>query len=420
MTVDRISDSRVEHPPLHDVRVLDLTQVIAGPYCTTMLSDLGAEVVKIERPGLGDEMRTIGRYATRDEHEDYFYANNRNKKSVELDLKDPDHQAVGRALAVHADVLVENFAPGTAERLGMGWSDLHSINPRLIYCSVSGFGQTGPYRNRLAVDSVIQGITGLMSVTGFPEGDPVIVGAPLTDVISGMFAAFVVLGALRAAQRDGKGAYIDVAMQAATIAAIGPRMGDALQSQRAQPRLGNQNPMRAPSDTYPTQDGRFICVAVVNDRHWPPFCRAIDHPEWIRDPRFARMADRIGNRVELRRLVESTFRERPLKEWMKRLDLERVAYAPVYDYVEALADPQIKHRGMVQQIDHPQSGPLRVIGPPWITTRPMPPLTPPPLLGQHTADVLRSWLGWSNDTVKDFLDNLKVKAAENKRNREAA
>ena len=401
-------------PPLRGVRVLDLTQVIAGPYCTTMLADLGAEVVKIERPGVGDDLRTVGRYKGREEHEDYFYANNRNKKSVELDLKDSTHQEVGRALANRADVLVENFAPGTAERLGMGWADLHRLNPRLIYCSVSGFGQTGPHRNRLAVDSVVQGITGLMSVTGFPDGDPVIVGAPLTDVISGMFGAFAVLGALYSAQRDGKGACIDVAMQAATIAAIGPRMGDALQCRRAQPRMGNENPMRVPSDTYPTKDGRFICITVVNDRHWRPFCRAVGREEWIVDPRFATMIDRAKNRAELRRLADAAFRERSLMEWMIRLDYERVAHAPVYDYVEALDDPQIVHRGMVREVDHPRSGRLKVIGPPWITSQPSVAITPPPLLGQHTAEVLANWLGWSNDAIDEFMVTVKGKADANR------
>jgi formyl-CoA transferase len=194
-------------------------------------------------------------------------------------------------------------------------------------------------------------------------------------------------------------------------------MGDALQCQRAQPPLGNENPMRVPSDTYPTKDGRFICVAVVNDRHWPPFCRAVDRQEWIGDPRFATMTTRIDNRAELRRLVEAAFRERPLADWMSRLDRERVAHAPVYDYVEALNDPQIVHRGMVQEVDHPRSGRIRIIGPPWITSE-SPPLTPPPLLGQHTAEVLANWLGWSEDAVGQFMNGVRNKAAANRGLRE--
>ena len=389
-------------PPLDGIRVLDLTQVIAGPYCTTMLADLGAEVVKLERPGLGEEMRTAGRYEGREEHEDYFYANNRNKKSIELDLKYRCHQEIAHALVANADVLVENFAPGTAEKLRMSWAEVSTINPKLVYCSISGFGQTGPYRDRLAVDSVIQGITGLMSVTGFPDGDPVIVGAPLTDIISGMFGAYAVVGALYAARRDGRGAYIDVAMQAATLAAIGPRMGEALQCQRAQRRLGNENPLRVPSDTYATKDRRHICVAVVNDRHWPAFCRGIDREPWITDPRFATMPSRVANRALLKGLVDAVFAERELEHWIKRFSRERIPYAPVHDYVEALRDIQVEHRGMVREVNHPISGRLKVLGTPWLASFASSPVTPPPVLGQHTAEVLTNWLGWSPAAVDEF------------------
>jgi crotonobetainyl-CoA:carnitine CoA-transferase CaiB-like acyl-CoA transferase len=391
-------------PPLLGVRVLDLTQIVAGPFCTTMLADLGAEIVKIERPGVGDDTRHLGRFPGRGQHEDFFYTLNRNKKSVALDLKVPAHLAIARDLAARADILVENFAPGIAERLGMGYADLREVSPLLVYCSVSGFGQTGPYRNRLAVDPIIQSVAGLMSVTGFPSGAPVLSGAPLSDVISGMFAAFGIVGALIAARRDGRGQYVDVAMQAATLAAISPRMGDALQSARAQRRMGNENPMRVPSDTYATGDGRYISITVVSERHWPPFCRALDRDDWIADPRFATMPDRVEHRLALKALIEARIRESTLAEWGARLTAERVPFAPVNDFVEALADAQIAHRGLVREVAHPVSGHIRVIGRPWLASYESPELASPPLLGEHTAEVLRDWLGWEDDAIVRFID----------------
>ena len=395
-------------PPLTGVRVLDLTQVMAGPFCTTMLADLGAEVVKLERPGVGDEMRGIGRYAGREEHEDLFYASNRCKKSIALDLKDPTQREVGRTLAERADVVVENFAPGTADRLGMGWRDLQPRNPRLVYCSISGFGQTGPYRNRLAVDPIIQGISGVMSVTGFPDGDPVTVGAPLADIISGMFAAYAVLGALHGVARDDRGQYIDMSMQAGMIAALGPRMGEALQAGISPDRFGNENPMRVPSDTYRTSDGAFLHITVANDRHWAPFCRALDREDWIDDPRFATMRLRVRNREELRELVAARFAEGALAAWVPRLESERVPHGPVNSYVQALADTQVVHRGLVRTLDHPVSGPIKVIGPPWQSTRESPATTPPPLLGQHTDEVLGAWLGWGAEEIDRFREETST------------
>jgi crotonobetainyl-CoA:carnitine CoA-transferase CaiB-like acyl-CoA transferase len=362
--------------------------------------------VKIERPGLGEEMRTAGRYKGREEHEDYFHASNRNKKSIELDLKSAAHREIAQALAAHADVVVENFAPGTANKLGMSWEDLRILNSRLVYCSISGFGQSGPYRDRLAVDSVIQGITGLMSVTGFPDGPPAIVGAPLTDIISGMFGAFAVVGALHAVRRDGVGSYIDVAMQAATLAAIGPRLAEALQCGRAQQRIGNGNPLRVPSDTYVTRDGRYLCVAVVNERHWPSFCRAIERMEWIEDPRFATKASRLANREVLGELARAAFKERDLGAWISRFAGERIPYAPVNDYVEAVADEQIAHRGMVRELGHPDSGSIKVLGSPWVATFAAPALTSPPRLGQHTEEVLHTWLGWEPEAIRAFNAEL--------------
>lgn len=404
------SDSDPRHPktpksdgaPLGGIRVLDMTQIIAGPFCTTILANLGAEVVKLEPPGHGDEMRIIGRYKGREEHEDYFNANNYSKKSIVLDLKDPDGLAAGRELAKRADVLVENFAPGTVKRLGMGWDDIRSLNPRLIYCSLSGFGQTGPYSDRLAMDPVIQAVSGVMSVTGHLGGEPAQIGAPLADVIAGMFAAHAILGALLMREHGEEGQYIDISMQAAMIAVLGPRMGETLQAGISPQRIGNQNPMRVPSDVYKTKDGVRIFIMVQNDRNWEPFCRALDCPHWLEDPRFATSRLRAKNRERIDKLVVSRFAEWTAEDLIPRLESERVPFAHVNNYAEALADPQILHRGQIRALDHPTAGQIRVTGPPWIMSKYQAEMEPPPLYGQHTEEVLGGWLGWSGEDTKRF------------------
>ncbi len=395
-------------PLLTGLKVLDLTQVIAGPFCTTMLANLGAEVVKLEPPGRGDEMRNIGRYEGRENHEDYFNANNNSKKSIALNLKNPLQQQVAHELAKRADVVVENFAPGTADRLGMGWKDLQPLNSRLIYCSISGFGQTGPYRNRLGIDSVIQGISGVMSVTGFPDGVPTIIGAPLSDVVSGMYAAYTILGALHGVKRNGQGCYIDISMQASMLAVLGPRMGETLQVGVSPERIGNENPMRVPSDTYQTKDGRFLNFTVVNERHWAPFCRALEREEWIDDSRFATMRLRAQYRKELGPLVAARIAEETIDELLPRLEEARIPFAPVNDYAQAADDPQIAHREMIHDLSLPVSGHVRVIGPPWLMTGKQAELKPPPLLGQHTEEILGSWLGWSPEEI----DRFRIQSAE--------
>ena len=391
--------------PLAGVRVLDLTQVVAGPFCTMMLANLGAEVVKVESPDRGDDLRHVGRYPGREQHEDYFNATNNSKKSIVLDLKNPAHRHVGHELARRADVLVENFAPGTAARLGMGWEDLNALNPRLLYCSISGFGQTGPNREKLAMDPIIQAMTGVMSVTGQVDAGPTQVGAPLADVISGMFGAYAIVGMLHAVKQDGRGRHIDVSMQAAMLATLGPRMGGALNAGMAPARIGNQNPMRAPSDVYRTRDGADVFVMVHHDRHWAPFCRAIERPEWIDDPLLADNRLRCESRDDLNRRVFERFLAYDAAKITARLAEERVPHAVVNDYVEALADPQVAHRGVIQDVTHSTSGPIRVVGPPWLVDGRPVRVGPPPALGEHLEQVLRGWLDWTPDQINRFRDS---------------
>jgi crotonobetainyl-CoA:carnitine CoA-transferase CaiB-like acyl-CoA transferase len=389
-------------PPLAGVRVLDLTAVVAGPYCTTMLADMGAEIVKVERAVRGDDTRTATRYQGREEHEDYFNAINRSKKSIALDLKQPAAREVAQALAEKADVVVENFKPGTAARLGLGWDDLRAVNPHLVYCSISGFGQDGPLRDRLALDPVVQAVAGMMSVTGEPDGAPMLMGTSICDIISGMFAAYAVVSALHAVDKEGAGRYIDVSMQAAGLAVLGTRMGETLQAGRLPPRMGNENPMRVPANCYATRDNRFLQIMVLNQDHWAPFCRAMAHEEWIDDPRFATPVLRVERRDTLNHLVAEAFAERTLAEWTERLTAARLAFAPVQNYREALNDPQIQHRGTVRELRHPTAGDIRVVGPPWKFGESETPMAPPPLLGQHTEEILRDWLDWTPARIAAF------------------
>jgi crotonobetainyl-CoA:carnitine CoA-transferase CaiB-like acyl-CoA transferase len=386
--------------PLGRFRVLDLTQVLSGPHCTQMLADLGADIVKVERPGYGDDLRNTLAYKGREGHQDYFYASNRTKRSIALDLKSPRDRKVAHALAKEADIVVENFAPGTAARLQMAWDDLKVLNPKLVYCSISGFGQSGPARDRLALDPVIQAIAGVMSVTGAPGTPPMQIGAPLADVMAGMYAAYAIVGALHGVRNDGEGRYIDISMQETMLAALGPRMGETLQAGRLPERQGNGNPLRVPAESYRTADDRYIAIICMNDRFWPPVCRAIGRDDLIDDPRYTKMADRVADRTIIDTMLSEAFVQRTVEEWVPVLEAERVPFARVNDYAEALSDPQVVHRELVQELDHPTSGPIRVVGPPWQMTGGDPvDATPPPLLGEHTAEVLQEWLDWDNEQI---------------------
>lgn len=399
-----------ENLPLQGVRVFDLTRVIAGPFCSMMLADLGADVIKIEEPQHGDELRWVGRYKGRAQHdEDYFYASNRSKRSVALDLKSPAHLAVAKELIEKSDILVENFSPGVMERLGLGWDTVSAWNPKLVYCSISGFGQQGPYRNRLALDPIIQAISGVMSVTGESEGPPTQVGAPIADVLSGMFGAYSVVSALYSARETGRGRYIDISMQDALLAVLGPRMGESLQAGLNPARHGNGNPMRVPANTYRAADGKYITIIVQNDNHWPNFCKAINRADLLDNSDYKTMVGRVKHRTKLDQIVSDEFMKHDSSAWEKVLHENRVPYALVNSYMDALRDEQVIHRGIVREVEHPASGKISVVGPPWImaNTRLQP--TAPPLLGQHTHEVLVDWLGWSAKQLASLDESVHEK-----------
>lgn len=393
MTIEQPAEA--QRPPLAGVRVADFTHVIAGPYCTMMLADMGADVVKIERPNVGDDLRHVGRYAGRAAHdEDYFYTINRRKRSVVLDFAKPEELEIAYRLVEKADVAVFNFAPETLEKLGFGANRLVARNPRLVYCALSGFGQTGSLRDRVAMDPIIQARSGIMSVTGRPEEAPMSVGAPIADVVSGMFGAYAIVCALIEARRTGKGALIDISMLESMIAALGPRMGETLQAGKLPDRLGNENPMRVPAGMFEASDGRYIAVMAHDDVQWRRFCKAIDRPQWVEESRFAALPDRVRHREELHELVREIIRtEGTAAEWDRRFAEQRVPCAPVNNYQEALEEKQIQERGLVLEVEHPKSGLIRLVGPPWKSTLPPPPLTPPPVLGNDSERVIAEWLG---------------------------
>lgn len=389
-----------ENLPLEGVRVFDLTRVIAGPFCTMMLADLGAEVIKIEEPMHGDELRWVGRYKGRDQHdEDYFYASNRTKSSVALNLKDERQREAALALIEKSDVLVENFSPGVVDRLGIGWAKVSSINPRLVYCSISGFGQNGPSRNRLALDPIIQAVSGVMSVTGEPDGPPLQVGAPVGDVVSGMFGAYAIVAALFSARLTGKGRYIDISMQDAMLAVLGPRMGEALQAGLNPGRHGNGNPMRVPANAYKAADDKYIAIIVQNDNHWPAFCKAISREDFLGKSEYSTMAGRVMYREDLDRQVSEAFLKHDSYYWVRVLNENRVPFSVVNSYLDALKDDQVAFRGLVRDVQHPVSGKIRVVGPPWIMSDCQMTPSPPPLLGQHTIQVLQKWLDWDERRI---------------------
>ncbi|TCT09601.1 CaiB/BaiF CoA transferase family protein [Paralcaligenes ureilyticus] len=394
--------------PLAGIKVLDLTRVIAGPYCTMMLADMGADVVKIEEPSRGDELRWVGRYQGRADHdEDYFNASNRSKRSIALNLKDQHEQKIASDLARVADVVVENFSPGVAERLGMGWQVLSEQNPGLIYCSISGFGQSGPYRNRLALDPIIQAVSGVMSVTGHENDPPMQIGAPLGDVIAGMFGAYSIAAAIYGRSITQKGRYIDISMQDSMLAVLGPRMGEALQAGLNPKRHGNENPMRAPANSYQTKGGDYIAIIVQNDNHWENFCKAIGRLDLFELPEFRTMENRALQRKRLNAIVAGEFLLHSTEQWMRRLDENRIPHSLVNTYLQALDDIQVKHRKLIKEVIHPASGSIRLVGAPWKFNQDLDEIFSPPMLGQHTREVLQSWLGRDEPSISSATSQQK-------------
>ncbi|HLN13497.1 MAG TPA: CoA transferase [bacterium] len=381
---------------LDDLTVVDLTRALAGPYCTMMLADLGARVLKIETPDGGDDTRGWGPPFIRGESA-YFMSINRNKSSVTLNLRDARARDVLWRLLGRADVLVENFRPGAMDRLGLGYEAVHAALPRLVYCSISGFGQTGPYRERAAYDLIVQGMGGLMGITGEPDGAPMRVGVAVADICAGMFAAYAVLAALRVRDRTGRGQWVDASMLDGQVAWMTYMAANYFATGRDPERVGSAHTNLVPYQPFRTRDG-FVNVAVGSEGLWQRFCAALEFP-LVADPRFATNAGRVARRRELLDLLEPIFATHTTAEWVSRLLEHGVPAGPIARMHEVMEDPQVLARGMVVELEHPRAGRIRVNGVPVkLSETPGDVRTPPPALGEHTDAVLRE-LGLRPDEV---------------------
>jgi formyl-CoA transferase/CoA:oxalate CoA-transferase len=373
--------------PFTGITVLDLTRVLSGPYCTMILADLGARVVKVEHPGKGDDTRHWGPPFIGAESA-YFLSINRNKESVTLDFKPAEGRAVMEKLIAKADVLVENFRPGTLDRAGFGYDAVSQRHPRLIYASISGYGQTGPRREEAGYDAVMQAEGGLMSVTGDPDRPGVRMGVAITDMVAGLYCAQGISAALFARERSGHGQRVDIGMLDTTAALLTYQAGNFFATGNVPQRKGNQHATIAPYEVFSTIDGEIV-VAVGNDGIWRRFCGAIGLPEMAADPRFATNKDRIANYPEMRPPIDRAFRTATSAEWIARLNAAGVANGEVRNIEQMLHDPQLEARNMIETVAHPTVGATRVIGAPIkLSENPASIRIPPPVLGEHTDAVL--------------------------------
>jgi glutaryl-CoA transferase len=381
--------------PLDGIKVLDLTRVLSGPYCTMMLADMGARVIKIEQPGKGDDTRGWGPPFVEGESA-YFLSINRNKESVTLDFKQPPGRRILDRLLADADVLVENFRPGTLSKLGLDYASLAPGHPRLVYCSISGFGHTGPRRRAAGYDAVMQGEGGLMSITGTPGGPPVRLGVAIADIVSGMFAAQGITTALFARERSGRGQAVDIAMLDSVVALLSYQAGIYFATGTPPARLGNRHPTIVPYETFCASDGEFV-LAVGNDDQWRRFCEVSG---FTPDERFATNRLRVVNYSELKPMLDAALRTRSRTEWIAALTEVGVPCGSVRDLGEVFADQQIAARDMLVQLEHAKAGMLKLIGTPLkFSDTPCAIRTPPPTLGQHTEAVLRGDLAWADDEI---------------------
>jgi crotonobetainyl-CoA:carnitine CoA-transferase CaiB-like acyl-CoA transferase len=390
---------------LSHLRVLDLSRVLAGPWASQVLADLGAEVIKIERPGAGDETRAWGPPWLRGPggaetgESAYFASANRGKKSVALDVTRPEGQAVVRRLAERSDVLLENFKVGALSRYGLGYEDLARVNPALVYCSITGFGQDGPYRSRPGYDFMIQAMGGLMSVTGEPDGAPVKVGVAITDLLTGMYAATAVLAALAHRDRSGRGQWIDLALLDVQVATLANQGEGYLASGRVPGRLGNAHPSIVPYQAFATADGHVV-LAVGNDGQFARLCEVAGRPALAGEPRFATNAARVEHRAEVVAALAPLLARRRTAEWIAALEEAGVPCGPINDLAEVFADPQVRHRGMRVEAPHPVAGTVPMVASPIrLSGTPVSHDVPPPTLGQHTREVLVELLGMDEGEV---------------------
>ena len=406
--VGEARDSDGETGPLDGVTVLDASRVLVGPFCTMQLADLGADVIKVERPGVGDQTRGWHppKYGNSDESA-YYMSVNRNKRSITLDLTSKEGQEVFRDLASEADVLVENFRVGKMDEWNLGYNDLHEANPELVYCSLSGYGEWGPDRDRPAYDIIMQAEGGLMSITGAEDGPPVRVGVAIADIGAGMYATQAILGALFHREfGDGTGQKVDISLLDGQVAWMTYMASYYFATGDPPERMGSKHPTIAPYQAFPTEDG-YIVVAVASENIWPDFCAALDRPDLVEDKRFATNADRVENRDELDPLLTAEIEQYTTTEILNQLDEHGVPASDVKDMEDVFETPQVQARGMHRTVSHPTAGEVEMPGSPMhFSHTPTTVRSPPPLLGEHTTDVLREH-GYDDKTI----DRLRQEGA---------
>jgi CoA:oxalate CoA-transferase len=391
--------------PLEGIRILDLTWVLSGPFCTMVLSDLGAEVIKVERPPFGDIARTTSPY--QNDWSGYFFSVNRGKRSIAINLRSEEGRDLLLDLARHADVLVENFTPGTLDRLGIGYSALSRANERLILASISGFGQTGPYRDRPALDVIVQAMGGMMSITGEPGGGPVRPGASMGDMTAGLFAAIGILAALHERERSGKGQAVDISMLDCQVTVLeNAIMRYGVTGDPPKP-LGTRHPSATPFQAFPTADGYIVIALGFGEvNQWQLLCGILGLPELMDDPRFRTSPLRTRHHAELEPLLIEAFRQRPTDEWMEDLLAADIPCGPVNTVPDVVNDPQVQHRGMVQPVTHHTAGTIPIANTPIRMSRSESGIKgPPPDVGQDTADVLGQLLGLTADAIERLRAN---------------
>ena len=382
--------------PLVGLKVFDLTRVLAGPTCVQMLADLGADVIKIEKPGAGDDTRSFAPpFMPGTKESAYFVGVNRNKRSVTLDISKPEGQALARELIGKCDILVENFKVGALAKYGLGYEQLHAAFPGLIYCSITGFGQTGPYAPRPGYDSLMQAMGGIMSLTGEPDGLPQKVGVPVADIFAGLYGCIGVLAALRNKERTGRGQQVDIGMLDANVAWLANQGMNFLATGENPPRLGNQHPNIVPYQVFPTADGHMV-LSIGNDPTFVRFCKNFGLDDMPDDVRFSTNAARVANRDLVTKTLAPVLKSQTTDWWVERLEVLKIGCGPINTLSQVFADPQVIARNMVVEMKHSSGPEVKVIANPVrLSDTPVSYRTAPPVLGQHTTEVIESWLGLS-------------------------
>jgi formyl-CoA transferase len=390
------------HSLLEGVRVLDLSRVLAGPYCTMMLGDLGADIIKVEAPGLGDDTRHWGPPFAPGGESAYFLCVNRNKRSLTLNLKSEQGQQILKELIKQSDILVENFRVDTLEKWGLGYEALQEIHPGLIYCTITGYGYTGPYRHLPGYDFIIQAQGGVMSITGPEAGEPYKVGVAIADITAGLFACNAILAALFEHQRSGRGQRIDISLLDSQLAWLANVGSNYLVSGEKTRRYGNAHPNIVPYQTFKARDGYFA-LGIGNDSQWRQFCEKAGKVEWADDRRFTTNANRVRNRYELIPLLEDLFVQSEIEHWLSILGTNGIPCGPINNIEQVMEDAQVRAREMVIEVEHPKAGPVKMVASALnIPTAPTEIRLPPPLLGEHTAQILHELLRMDDQSIVEL------------------